>query len=134
MWYALFRHVELRAIGVKKSLTVLIGDHDLRSDFLLDDLLRQQLAPESFAHVGSRQAAPGQLLLKGLVGEVLLRVAVGGVQLALGNIQFQLLPSQEDVLDDQVVEQGQFCRQRLLVESVCDWSASAGRPGRHLRE
>ena len=112
----LLRDIELRAIGVEKIGDVLIRDGDLGPDFLLDDFLREQFAPEPFAHVLRGQVALRQLLLEGVVGDVFLRVGVGGVELALRHLDLQRARlRQQNLLNDEVVEEAQLGGQRLLL-------------------
>ena len=112
----LFRDIELRAIRVEEVRNVLIGDVDLRSDFALDHLLCNELVPEPVAHVGGRQIAPLQLLLKRVIRNVLFRLGICVVYLGIGGFDFQTRRfGEQDVLGDQIVEEVQFRRQRLLV-------------------
>ena len=82
---------------------------------LVDDLLREQLTPKSFPHVGRRYPAFGQFLLKRLVRDVRLCRFERFVELAVGHVDFQLarLPDQ-DVLKNQVVEQAQLGSEDIL--------------------
>jgi hypothetical protein len=107
---------ELRAIGGEEVGDVLVRHGDLRADLVIDDFLGEQFAPNPFAHVGRREAALRQLLLKGLVGDVLLGVRERGVQLALGHLELERSRlGQQDLLKDQIVEETQFSRERLFL-------------------
>ena len=116
MWYASSGTLNWARLALKKSVTALIGDCDLCPDFLLDDLLRQHFAPEPVPHVLRRKVSTRQFLLERVVGEVFLGVVVGGVEVALSNLDFQRgRLRQQDVLDDDVIEDGQLGCQGLLI-------------------
>src|SRR2546430_16706349 len=88
----------------------------LRGHFLSDDLLREQLAPESLPYVGWRQTAALQFLLKGVVGDVFPGGRDRAIQVALANLELELLRlRQKNVLDDEIIEQVQLGCQRLLL-------------------
>ena len=72
-------------------------------------------AAEPFAHVGRRQTTSRELLLKGGVGQVLLRVGEGGIEIGLRNVEVQgTRLRKEDVLENEIVEEAQFGRQGLF--------------------
>ena len=126
----LFRHVELAAVGVEEVRHRLIGDGDLGSDFLLDDLLRQHFAAQPVPHVLRRQIASRQLLLERIVAEVLLGVRERCVEIALGDIEFQSNSLRhQNLLDDEVIEYPQLCGEGLLIRKRLRLVA---RPAKHL--
>ena len=81
--HRIFGAVERRLVGFIERLDVIVGDDDLRGDFAFDDLVGEQVAPQALAHVGGRQIAARQLLLELIVGDVLLRLGVGVVELGV---------------------------------------------------
>ena len=114
--------VELRLVRIEERLDVGLARRRLLADFLVDDLLREQVAAQIFTHVGGGEVALLQLLLERGRRNVLLRFVVGVVELAFRQLDLELLRlGEQDVLHDQLVQQvqlrrvGLFFRRRLIL-------------------
>jgi kumamolisin len=111
-----FLAVERRLVGLIERGDVRVGDADLVRDFLVDDFLREQVAAQVLAHVGGGQVAALQLRLERFLGNVLLRIEVGGIELGVRQLDLQRLRLvEQQLLHDQVVEHVQLGRCRLFV-------------------
>ena len=98
--------IELRLVRVEKRLDVGFARRRLLADFLVDDLLREQVAAQILAHLGGGQVALLQLLVKRRRRDVLLRLVVGVLELGFGELDLELLGlGEQDVLHDQLVQQ-----------------------------
>ena len=93
---------------------------DLVGHFLLDHLLREQVAAQVFAHVGGAEVAALELGQERVLWDVGLRIKVGLVELGVRQFDLQRLALlEQELLDDQLVQeiqlggQGVFFR-RLL--------------------
>ena len=89
---------------------------------------------ESLPHVRGRQVAPRQLFLKRLLGNVLSRLGVCGIELFIGQLNLQLGGLRhQDLLDDDLVEEGELGGERLFVGEVLRRPArSADMPFRRI--
>ena len=103
----------------KRNLTAVDLRENLRRELitnkLIEQLLRHQLAPQRFPHVGDTEVPLLQLSLECRIVHVLLALGVGGLELRGWHFDLQGAGlRQQDVLQDHFVEDAQLERHRLL--------------------
>ena len=108
--------VEAGLVGVIEVGHVGVGDVDVRGDFLVDQLVDGEIAPDLGPQIVQRHVAVGELLFEFLLGIGRLHLVEFGVDVGVHRRQAQLFrPLQHDFVGDQAAQQVQLLRHHLVL-------------------